>query len=102
MIRHGTAGTPRCWCVPRRRGDDPPLRPTMGESIACSPQARGCSASLELSGVVDKVFPAGAGMIRWSSISALILSRVPRRRGDDPPVPSAFRRQHECSPRTRG
>ncbi len=48
------------------------------------------------------VFPANAGMNRSGSQSWTDISRVPRKRGDEPIAMVLMKRRGLCSPQTRG
>ena len=69
---------------PRRRGDAPPFANCWKIVGNRTPQARGCTAWLDIAAQVRIPNPAGAGMHRLDARSVNWSSAEPRRRGDAP------------------
>ena len=87
---------------PRARGDVPTCGTTHYRGCPFSPRTRGCSPLPLTDATTGSVFPAHAGMFRFSNgIFAHTIS-FPRARGDVPPGFSAACTACMFSPRTRG
>ena len=89
-------------CFPRRRGDGPLKERRRGGFRPFPPQARGWTGGR--GGFVHRpdVSPAGAGMDRDGSRTALAGESFPRRRGDGPPNSPQLRAQSMFPPQARG
>ena len=74
-----------CQRFPRVRGDVPNATRLSGLWFAFSPRARGCSPVTPTQTFDTKVFPACAGMFRYSAGAGSAPTCFPRVRGDVPP-----------------
>ena len=88
--------------VPRPRGDGPTDLGVGSISSSCSPPARGWTGREEAGRRLLEVFPARAGMDRWTAPADRPATRVPRPRGDGPGQSIARVWVGLCSPPARG
>ena len=96
------SGAAKSARFPRIRGDVPFIVSSTCLIIGFSPHTRGCSADEAACGMVDRVFPAYAGMFRNAGGSRIPRSRFPRIRGDVPPATPTVGQNTKFSPHTRG
>ena len=89
-------------CFPRMRGDVPTISSAAADSYQFSPHARGCSAMAEGVDYLLQVFPACAGMFRFSVSLWEIFLCFPRMRGDVPYTPPPTHVKSKFSPHARG
>ena len=87
---------------PRMRGDVPKSWIGRAQGKPFSPHARGCSFFGERRGARGGVFPACAGMFRWSWLGRHSAPCFPRMRGDVPNSSRAPARRPWFSPHARG
>ena len=64
MFRIKLAANSTLESFPRARGDVPADSPILDCALAFSPRTRGCSVEMIHTLIIDKVFPAHAGMFR--------------------------------------
>ena len=88
--------------VPRPRGDLPTNRDTGEQEVQCSPPTRGSPERAKREERNNMVFPAHAGISRNPPATARAARRVPRPRGDLPPMSETGSGGRACSPPTRG
>ena len=88
--------------LPRTRGDGPVVGWSTGRCGTASPHTRGWTRAIRLAGSPARGFPAHAGMDppRWWRASRR--RRLPRTRGDGPPLDGAQICDSTASPHTRG
>src|SRR5690625_1329929 len=88
--------------VPRTRGDEPPLISISEMKTMCSPRPRRGTRPKERHEARPGVYHAPAGMNRTDEILEWNACRVPRTRGDEPPLISISEMKTMCSPHPRG
>ena len=89
-------------CFPRVRGDVPEDNDMVTEIQVFSPRARGCSFDTIIQNAKTNVFPACAGMFRFSMAFSNSSAGFPRVRGDVPECGGECGGTSWFSPRARG
>lgn len=99
-----TNGTKPCSsrCVPRMRGDGPPVTRAWSARYECAPHARGWTCGGAVTDAVGRVCPACAGMDRRRLLWRCLCPCVPLTRGDGPKSENSRLYKSGCAPRTRG
>ena len=92
----------RTACLPRVRGDRPPIGGTMDFSGVPPPRARGSTRDLRSPHLRLPASPACAGIDPDNRAENLEWASLPRVRGDRPPRRCRRVRQEEPPPRARG
>ena len=93
---------PRRCGLPRTRGDGPENRDNPADRSRASPHTRGWTRQDTQNGHDDTGFPAHAGMDPHRPIPDRSRDRLPRTRGDGPPLTASWRCSGPASPHTRG
>ena len=88
--------------VPRPRGDGPRRAIGFDNSRVCSPPARGWTVCCMDNQFQTRMFPARAGMDRFSRPCTIPTRHVPRPRGDGPRATPSPMLAFVCSPPARG
>ncbi len=89
-------------CVPRASGGVPRTATRRAPRRACSPRERGCAAARHHRVRRGLVFPARAGVCRWSLRPRRRTPSVPRASGGVPRADARSGAAPWCSPRERG
>jgi len=89
-------------CLPRMRGDPPFVRAVSPSSALSTPHARGSTVDQLVESMLERVYPACAGIhLTWMDIAALVLG-LPRMRGDPPSINDGMGKREESTPHARG
>src|SRR5690554_6389405 len=87
---------------PRRRGAQPATAPRVASCWPRSPQARGSTGHTQAGEALARPIPAGAGLNRARSQSAIAGGTDPRRRGAQPAMAASLSLAVPRSPQARG
>ena len=86
--RHSKGVSLCVFGLPRMRGDRPPFFCTWSLSLRFTPHARGSTTATPSSREPPGVYPACAGIDRYSTRLVDLIERLPRMRGDRPCLPT--------------